>query len=79
MRELRWAVEVAVRVPKYGDEEALKEWTVPEETMAMGPLASKVWVAPVRVFKVVMPEPPAPTQVPRMAKHPAVRSIPPVP
>lgn len=65
MSELRWAVEEAVRVPKKGEDEALKEWTVPEETIARGPLAAKVWVASVRVFKVVMPEPlAAPMQVP---------------
>lgn len=44
--------------------------------MAMGPLAEKVWVAPERVLRVVMPEPPPPTQVLLMAKHPAKRLIP---
>lgn len=51
-------VEEANNVPKKGEDEALKECTVPEETMSMGPLAAKVWVAPVRALRVVMPEPP---------------------
>ena len=62
---LMWAVEEAVRVPKYGEEEALKKWTVPADVIANGPLAEKVWLASVRVFKEVMPAPlTAPMQVP---------------
>ena len=35
-------VDEAKSVPKKGEEEALKEWTVPEETMSMGPFTAKV-------------------------------------
>jgi hypothetical protein len=34
-----WAVEVAVSVPKYGEELALKVYVLPEDVMARGPLA----------------------------------------
>ena len=51
---LMWAVEEAVRVPKYGEEEALKKWTVPADVIANGPLAEKVCVAPVSPLRDVM-------------------------
>ena len=58
-------VLVAVRDPKYGEEEALKVWTVPEDIMSNGPLVENVCEVPERVFREVMPEPEvAPMQVP---------------
>jgi len=71
-------VEVANNVPKKGEDEALKLWTVPDDTMSSGPLAVKVWVAPVRALREVMPLP-EDMQVPSMAKHPSARSMPPEP
>ena len=59
-------VEEAKIVPKKGEEEALKEWTVPPavETMSNGPWAEKVWVELVSPLSEVRPVPPAPMQVP---------------
>ena len=78
VNEENLTVEEAKRVPKKGEELALNAWSVPAERMAMGPLAVKVWVAPVRPPRDVMPDPEE-MHVPSMAKHPSARSIPPVP
>ena len=42
VKEENLTVEEAKIVPKKGEEEALKAWSVPDETMAKGPLAVKV-------------------------------------
>ena len=56
---------VAVMLPKYGEEEALKVCSVPAEVIAKGPLAVKVCVLPVNPPREVMPVPlVAPIQVP---------------
>ena len=58
-------VEVAKRVPRKGEEEALKVCSVPDEVIAKGPLAVKVCVLPVNPPREVMPVPlVAPIQVP---------------
>jgi len=76
-REENIIVLEAVSAPKYGEEEALKVCIVPLETMARGPLAEKVWVAPVNPPREVMPPLPAPAQVPsNKRKHPPVSLIP---
>lgn len=42
VKEENLTVEEAKSVPKKGEEEALKEWTVPPETMSMGPFVANV-------------------------------------
>lgn len=68
--------EVAVREPKYGEEDALKLWTVPPETIARGPLAENVWLVPERALSEVMPETPLEMHVLFTEKHPPVRLTP---
>lgn len=59
--------------PKYGEDEALKVWTVPLDTIASGPLAENVWVAPERPLREVMPLLPVPAHWPLgNKKHPEV-------
>ena len=68
---LMLTVPVAVSPPRYGVLEALKVCVVPEETMARGPLAEKVWVVPESPFREVIP-----WQVPLIEKQPALSSMP---
>ena len=68
---LMLTVPVAVSPPRYGVLEALKVCVVPEETMARGPLAEKVWVVPESPLREVIP-----WQVPLIEKQPALSSMP---